>query len=751
MKIRKLMPMILTAILTFGSVAPDYALAAPEEAEPLSGQEAAEEAGSVSDPDAEAEESVSEPKAEEETVSAPEAEEADPVPEADVTEETDTEEAADAQAASVEDEEDTPAIDYSVAESVHYGTSATPIDGVVYLPVDTIAALNESELEAYTAFCDEAAELKTAIPEMGDIVIYTDEYGKVSAYYDVPQEAFEVIRGGALAGNIAFEPEDADDADFSDEDEEFYEEPDQAAGDPDVPDSVNLDMVELPDPEDLDLSDYEELDMYDELMEEYSDIIAAGNLFSANSTTRFYDQLSSSAKKWFDKAYTNMVQKKKNYYMWTSSSCSVSSTDHVNAISALEDTYPTKLGWKNPAGGIRFYSSYNCWTGTCTHKLVLIKSKHYSRGLNNSANNKVRKLVTEAYDYAALYYPQAPTYGIVEYFDKWICENNYYNYTGTQGDSRTRASAVYYYCHRQYGILLKGYGVCESYALAMSCLLEKAGVPYIYIVGDTPGGGHAWNYVMMPDGNWYMLDSTWDDAGSYSDHDYFLIPDDSSHTPTGQFFRAGKNFSYPSTSDGRYYCNTESFSLPLVAIQKGKKTVIKPNGTFENMITTDWRSSDSKIVQVNSDGKIKGRKTGCATVSCRINGLSASCRVVVYQISKLTFDINDRQSLSDSFVTSSGTNSYIINIRQKDGVYSAEDLYYTGCLAAPKIKCSKKNIVNVGYRISGNSLILNVSAKRAGKTIVKVKFGGKTATLKLTVKESGVYSSEVMEEACAVF
>ena len=97
---------------------------------------------------------------------------------------------------------------------------------------------------------------------MGDIVIYTDEYGKVSAYYDVPQEAFEVIRGGALAGNIAFEPEDADDADFSDEDEEFYEEPDQAAGDPDVPDSVNLDMVELPDPEDLDLSDYEELDMY---------------------------------------------------------------------------------------------------------------------------------------------------------------------------------------------------------------------------------------------------------------------------------------------------------------------------------------------------------------------------------------------------------------------------------------------------------------------------------------------------------
>lgn len=752
MKMRKLMPMMLTVILSVGSIAPEYALAAPAEAEAeLSGEEDKEK-DPVSGPEAEEEGSVSEEDAEEES-----AEDADSVSDKEEEaekaplsgEETEDEEAAvsvnEADAGSTEIVNEEPAIDYTDAESIRYGTSATPLDGVVYLPTETIAALNEEEREAYTAFCDEAEVLKSEIPEMGEIVIYTDEYGKVSAYYDVPQVAFDALRGAAFDGNILSAPEDVDESVIVDEDQDFFEEPDGAACDPDVPAAVNMDQVEIPEAEDLDISDYEELDMYDELMEEYSELIEAGNLFSSSATTRFYDQLNSSARKWFNKAYENMIKKKKNFYIWTSNSGSIYSTDHLNAISALEDTYPTKLGWKNPAGGVRFYSSYS-WRSGYTHKLVLIKSKHYGSGLNNSANKKVKTLVNEAYSYAALYYPQSPTYGIVEYFDKWICENNYYNYTGTAYDSRTRASATYYYCHRQYGILLKGYGVCESYALAMSCLLEKAGVPYIYIVGDTPGGGHAWNYVMMPDGRWYMLDSTWDDAGSYSDHDYFLVPDDSSHTPTGQFFRAGSDFSYPSTSDERYYCSRENFSLPTVALRKGKKTVIKPNGTYENMITTGWHSSNSAVVKVDASGKIKGKKAGSAIVSCRINGIYAESRVVVYELSKLTFDRNGRQKLVDSFVTSSGTNSFVINVGQKGRTVSAEELYYTGCVDAPKVSCSKKNIVSVGWQLSGDQLILRVSAMRAGKTKVKVKFGGKTAVLQLNVKESGIYSCEATEE-----
>ncbi len=735
MKMRKLMPMILTAILTFSSIAPDYALAAAEEetasvseeenGEVLSGNEA--EAATVSEDEAEA-------PAEAE-------EEAEPA--------SDEEPAADAEPV---DEE--VSIDYSDVECIQYGTSAEAVDGVVYLPAETIASLNEAEREAYVDFCDDAAELMATVPGMEEVVIYTDEYGRLCTYYEIPREAIDILKGGSINSAVVMEPEDAEDVqdvDLSDEDEDFFDEPDQASCDPEVPVSVNMDRVEIPDPEELDISDFEDPDLYDELMEEYSDLIEQDGLFSSadssNPRSRFYNQLSSSERKWFDKAYKNMVQKKKNYYLWTNRSSGVNESEHYNAISALEDTYPTKLGWKNPAKGIRFYSSYSWRNASWTHKVVMPKSKHYSRSLNDRANSKVKKLVNEAYEYAAMYYPQSPTYGIVEYFDEWICRNNYYDYVGVNGN---RNSAPYYYCHRQYGILLKGYGVCESYALAMSCLLEKAGVPYLYVVGDA-GGGHAWNYVLMPDGNWYMLDSTWNDSDNYSTKRYFLIPDDESHNPEGQFYYYQKNFSFPETATSRYYCESEQFSLPAVVVRQGKKATIKPNGNYENMITSDWMSSDRSVVTVTKDGKIKGKKPGSAIVSCRINGLTASCQVVVYQISKLDFSGNDKKIMSDSFSTGSGSNTYTLNIQQKGEVYTAEQLYATGYLKAPKITASKKNVVSVSYSISGDRLILRVTPMRAGKTKIKVKFGGKTAILKLKVQESGAYFTETEELACEAF
>ena len=56
-----------------------------------------------------------------------------------------------------------------------------------------------------------------------------------------------------------------------------------------------------------------------------------------------------------------------------------------------------------------------------------------------------------------------------------------------------RKTAEYFYCHSCYGILLKGYGVCQSYALAMTRLLDAAGIRNMYVVGTGNGGGHAWN------------------------------------------------------------------------------------------------------------------------------------------------------------------------------------------------------------------------------------------------------------------
>ncbi len=75
--------------------------------------------------------------------------------------------------------------------------------------------------------------------------------------------------------------------------------------------------------------------------------------------------------------------------------------------------------------------------------------------------------------------------------------------------------------HEAYGVLVKGIGVCDSYAKAFKLLLEKAGVQCILVEGTKAGqsGGsidHAWNIISI-EGEYYHADATWDDSGEERD------------------------------------------------------------------------------------------------------------------------------------------------------------------------------------------------------------------------------------------
>lgn len=50
--------------------------------------------------------------------------------------------------------------------------------------------------------------------------------------------------------------------------------------------------------------------------------------------------------------------------------------------------------------------------------------------------------------------------------------------------------------------------VCEGYSESFKILCDKAGIPCVIAVGNSNGGGHAWNYVKMEDGKWYGVDCT---------------------------------------------------------------------------------------------------------------------------------------------------------------------------------------------------------------------------------------------------
>ncbi len=118
-----------------------------------------------------------------------------------------------------------------------------------------------------------------------------------------------------------------------------------------------------------------------------------------------------------------------------------------------------------------------------------------------------------------------------------------------------------------YGALINGVCVCEGYAEAFKLICDREGLPCITVMGTGNGGAHKWNMVQMEDGEWYTLDSTWDDQSSNIYYSYYLIgsgtkapffgnstvADSTVHIPTGKLFsNAETALVYPTLSTDTY-------------------------------------------------------------------------------------------------------------------------------------------------------------------------------------------------------
>lgn len=70
------------------------------------------------------------------------------------------------------------------------------------------------------------------------------------------------------------------------------------------------------------------------------------------------------------------------------------------------------------------------------------------------------------------------------------------------------------------GPLLYGKALCEGYSKAFMYLCQSIGIQCVCVAGYGNGESHMWNMLQL-DGEWYNMDVTWDDAGTY---EYFCIP-----------------------------------------------------------------------------------------------------------------------------------------------------------------------------------------------------------------------------------
>ena len=511
----------------------------------------------------------------------------------------------------------------------------------------------------------------------------------------------------------------------------------------------------------------------------YDELSRSGINFNSVLPTEdyFVTQLSASQKKYYNLAKDKLT--KGSNKITFKESLSVSSSvggDIAHAVSALMLAYPDKTDWVAKPGGFSGKVLYKLGASVGDYTFTFDKSKYYSGSLDSKARTRVQTVGNEAIQYAAENYANAPVYGIVKYFDQWVCENGYYEMLGTlpltgrkgedgtdldreylksQGLNNTQINQVlnaYYKCHSAYGILLEGYGVCESYAKTMSRLLDAVGIPNFYVVG-TAGtgdnvGGHAWNYVQMPNGQWYLLDSTWNDTTelthTQSTAEYLLVKSDGQHFASGCNY-AGEtpDFTFETLASASYTQNgaAESVSLNKTEcnlIPKGKETLTYTiNGKEDyGKVSGVWSSSNAKVAKVDQKGNVTAVAAGTAVITFSAAGMTAECTVNVDQIKAVKVKNTGKTSENVSLGidgANKGSKDVVLTVDMGNSPHDAAWMIQQSKAEQPKITYSKQNgVATAAATVAGNDITVKVQAEKDGSVNIPVKFGGKTVTIKVS-------------------
>ena len=130
--------------------------------------------------------------------------------------------------------------------------------------------------------------------------------------------------------------------------------------------------------------------------------------------------------------------------------------------------------------------------------------------------------------------------------------------------------------------------VCEGYAKSMKIFCYYMGINCACVSGTARGtssgtpGAHMWNYVQMDDGNWYLVDATWDDVGTPPSSRYLLV----GRATKGQYITIGEErVEYTSFSTTSAETAGPVFKLPDQPAESSADTTAKIEPTVTSAPT----------------------------------------------------------------------------------------------------------------------------------------------------------------------
>lgn len=319
------------------------------------------------------------------------------------------------------------------------------------------------------------------------------------------------------------------------------------------------------------------------------------------------------------------------------------------------------------------------------------------------------------------------------------------------------------FSYSSYGVLIKGIGVCEGYAVTMNLLLNMVGIETRVVQGTAnngveKNGGHEWNIVKIED-EYYNLDATWDDPvtdiAGYVSHNYFNISDNELSMDHHWDIKTTPKCN-SITYNYDYYTYCKNNGLPLKnSVQKIRGNIILPSGMLAPKggisiligATTDNNSNETSSYDFNKTTYVTipaGRSSVGFSIIVPKNNYGYMLDYTLYT----KFD----GCLDNGYFRTEGTNYFKSNQSRVTSSNSSDISFYiikgqaiTGTISLPSGDIAPNTGVEIAVMAStDNGTPSDNTDNFNTRTILKIPGGKSSVSYKLTVaKSNALYSVEV--------